>query len=78
VTITNPKDGRNYPLEDNHVRGTITFFASASDPEDGDLIAKITWRLDPGGVIYTGTSLFTSITIGWAEKLIVRQGHGTL
>jgi len=54
VTITAPNDGATFVEGDN-----ITFEATASDPEDGDLSASISWSSVPAGVSGTGSTIST-------------------
>lgn len=55
VIITAPANGSTF------TQGTsITFTGTASDPEDGDLTAKLSWTSSINGVIGTGGSFSTS------------------
>ncbi len=55
VTITAPADGSVVNLGDS-----ASFSGSASDPDDGDLTAGLTWTSDLDDVIGTGGSFSTS------------------
>ncbi|MHC4233895.1 MAG: PKD domain-containing protein [Planctomycetota bacterium] len=55
VTITAPADGSSYTEGD-----PITFSGTASDPEDGDLTASLTWTSSKDGTIGSGGSFTTS------------------
>ncbi len=55
VAITQPAEGSVFHM------GTMVLFAgSATDPEDGDLSARLAWRSDQNGVLGSGTTLSTT------------------
>ncbi len=59
VTITAPGDGSN------HDEGqSIDFAGTASDPEDGDLTANLSWTSDLDGTIGSGGSFSTTLSVG--------------
>jgi hypothetical protein len=55
VTITSPPDSSVFDPGD-----PVTFVATASDPEDGNLTASIVWRSNLDGNLGTGGSVATS------------------
>ncbi|MEM7350688.1 MAG: hypothetical protein AAF657_07780, partial [Acidobacteriota bacterium] len=55
VTITAPVDGSGFNSGDS-----VSFTGTASDPEDGDLTASLSWTSDVDGAIGTGGSFSTS------------------
>ncbi|MCP3960810.1 MAG: DNRLRE domain-containing protein, partial [bacterium] len=55
VSITAPADGSG-----SNVGASVSFAGTASDPEDGDLTAGLTWTSDLDGVIGSGGSFSTS------------------
>ncbi|MDX1449010.1 MAG: hypothetical protein R3246_08075, partial [Acidimicrobiia bacterium] len=55
VTVSSPPDGSTVTEGD-----AVSFAASASDPEDGDLSAGLSWVSDLDGVIGSGGSFSTS------------------
>ena len=57
VSITSPTDGATF-----HVGDSISFSGSASDTEDGDLTASLTWTSDIDGTIDTGGSFSAALT----------------
>jgi len=59
VSISSPQDGHQATEGDD-----VVFTASASDFEDDDLSAAITWRLDGDLVIGTGASATATLTVG--------------
>jgi VCBS repeat-containing protein len=60
VTIITPQDGASFNLGD-----AIDFNATASDIEDGDLTANISWESNIDGVIGTGGSFtYSNLTEG--------------
>lgn len=65
VTITSPMDGATFTIGQ-----TITFTATATDPEDGVLTSSITWTSSRDGNIGTGGSLnLATLTIGTHDIL---------
>jgi len=59
VSITNPPDGTTV------TEGTsINFTGSASDAEDGDLTASISWSSDLDGALGTGGSINATLSVG--------------
>jgi hypothetical protein len=59
VTITAPADGSTF-----YTNETITFTGTASDPEDGDLSASISWTSNLQGSLGSGASLSTTLSEG--------------
>jgi len=59
VTITSPVNGAEF-----EAGATIEFAGSASDPEDGDLTARIAWTSDLDGPIGTGGTFTKLLTDG--------------
>lgn len=60
VSITAPVDGAVYTVGDS-----ITFTASASDPEDGPLTSEIAWSSSRDGALGTGGSLsLSTLSVG--------------
>ena len=60
VTITAPPDGSIVAEGD-----PVTLTGTATDPEDGDLAADLTWRSNKNGVLGTGASItFSSLSKG--------------
>ena len=59
VDITAPADQKNYSPSQE-----ITFTATASDIEDGDLSDAITWSSDLAGDLGTGASITTLLPLG--------------
>ena len=59
VSITSPTDGDSFEEPD-----TITFEATASDAEDGDISSSVSWESDQDGPLGTGSSIATSLTAG--------------
>ena len=55
VSITAPADGSN-----SNAGASVSFVGTASDPEDGDLTASLSWSSDVDGVIGTGGTFSTS------------------
>jgi hypothetical protein len=51
INLSSPADGDNFLVGDN-----IAFSASASDTEDGDVTAALSWTSDISGLIGTGGS----------------------
>ncbi|MEM7586392.1 MAG: Ig-like domain-containing protein, partial [Acidobacteriota bacterium] len=56
VGITAPADGTTVNAGDS-----VTFTGTASDPEDGDLTASLSWSSDLDGVLGSGGSVTTSL-----------------
>ncbi|MEE9423733.1 MAG: right-handed parallel beta-helix repeat-containing protein [Methylococcales bacterium] len=56
ASIIAPTDGSNITIGDN-----ITFTATATDPEDGDVTASLNWDSNLDGVIGTGGSFSTTV-----------------
>ena len=59
VSITSPADGSTFDSE-----ATITFEGTASDTEDGDLTASLSWTSSIDGPIGTGGSFSTALSDG--------------
>ncbi len=59
VTISSPSDGAVFDSATS-----ISFSASAGDPEDGDLTADLTWSSDLDGAIGSGGSFSASLSDG--------------
>lgn len=59
VTITSPADGATFSSGE-----TITFTGSASDTEDGDLTASLSWTSSIDGAIGTGGSFSRTLSNG--------------
>src|SRR5207249_9078110 len=68
VAITAPASGSNYEP------GTsVTFTATATDAEDGDLAARISWISSRDGALGTGSSLTPSTLTTRTHALLVRD-----
>ena len=59
VTITAPTNGAIFSQSD-----TISFVGNASDPEDGDLTAKLVWTSNQDGSIGTSGGFTSSLSVG--------------
>ena len=59
AAISEPADGATFESG-----STITFSGSASDPEEGDLTASLSWSSNIDGPIGTGGSFFTTLSDG--------------
>ncbi|MGR9043805.1 MAG: Ig-like domain-containing protein, partial [Gammaproteobacteria bacterium] len=59
IAITSPTNGSGFTEGES-----ITFMATASDAEDGDLSSSITWDSNLDGNIGTGPSIVTSLSLG--------------
>jgi subtilisin family serine protease len=59
VTIVSPANNSNFPSGTN-----ITFSATATDPEDGNMAASLHWTSDRDGQIGTGASFTRTLTSG--------------
>lgn len=59
VTVTSPANGAKYLVTD-----FISFQASASDVEDGDVSASLSWSSNIGGALGTGSSVVTQLIEG--------------
>ncbi|MGR9117258.1 MAG: Ig-like domain-containing protein, partial [Gammaproteobacteria bacterium] len=73
IAITSPANGSGFTEGEN-----ITFMATASDSEDGDLSPSITWESNLDGNIGTGPSIVSSLSLG--DHLItagVTDSNGT-
>lgn len=66
ITITAPVGGSSFGVSD-----TITFTATATDEEDGDIGSNIVWYSDLEGQIGQGNSL--SVTLGEGAHLITAE-----
>ncbi len=64
VTITGPPAGSTFTEGTN-----VTFSATASDIEDGDLTAAVVWSANPGGSLGTGGSVQTSTLSAGAHTI---------
>jgi hypothetical protein len=58
IRIDSPANGASI------TEGAVALRAAASDPEDGDLAAKIVWRSSLGGEIGRGASISPALTAG--------------
>jgi len=57
ITLLNPVSGSTFPIG-----ASIGLSASATDPEDGDLSAAITWSSDIDGPLGTGALISTNLS----------------
>ncbi len=73
LTITAPGNGVSFSTTQ-----TITFTASASDSEDGDISSDIVWSSDLDGDLGTGSSLSVSLTAGVHTITAMVQDSGNL
>jgi uncharacterized protein YjiK len=64
VAITAPPDGSVFTHGD-----AITFTGTASDPEDGDLTARLTWTSSRDGTLGSGSSVTTSTLSGGTHTI---------
>jgi len=73
VTITAPADGSSSTQTD-----PVTFTGSASDPEDGDLTATMSWTSSLDGAIGTGGSFSTAALSAGVHTITasVTDSHG--
>ncbi|SCZ76745.1 S8 family serine peptidase [Acidaminobacter hydrogenoformans] len=74
VSIASPVDGAVYTVGDS-----ITFTATASDPEDGDLTGAIAWSSNRDGALGTGGSFsLTTLSVGTHEIVATVTDSGGL
>ena len=59
VTIASPLNGSSTPQN-----ASVTFAGSATDKQDGDISAKLTWASSIDGAIGTGASFSTTLSAG--------------
>jgi len=60
VTITSPLDGSSFTEGDS-----VTFTGTATDTEDGDIAASLSWSSDLDGALGTGASVsLTTLSVG--------------
>jgi hypothetical protein len=71
VDIGAPSEGTTFP-----VNTAVTFSATASDAEDGDLTAGIRWTSDRSGLIGIGGTLVTSALPGGAHRVTASSTDG--
>jgi hypothetical protein len=64
VTITSPGNGTSITLGQS-----VTFVATATDPEDGNISSGLSWLSDLDGVIGSGASFSTSALRGGAHVI---------
>jgi hypothetical protein len=71
VNITAPAEGATFP-----VNTAVSFSATASDPEDGDLSAGIRWTSDKSGLLGVGATLVTSALPGGTHRITASSTDG--
>jgi hypothetical protein len=71
VDISAPAEGATFP-----VNTAVTFSATASDPEDGNLTAGIRWTSDRSGLIGIGGTLVTSALPGGTHRITASSTDG--
>ncbi len=73
VNITAPADGSNFAAG-----SSINFTGTASDPEDGDISAGMTWTSNLDGAIGTGASFSATLSVGTHKILAEATDSGGL
>ncbi len=59
VSIASPADGSNFAMSDD-----ITFSATATDAEDGDISNSTNWSSSRDGALGAGSSITTALSVG--------------
>src|SRR2546428_13398137 len=65
-TATNPTVHITGPADGTMITGgaAATFTATATDPQDGNISSSLSWRSDRDGVLGTGPSVSTTLSLG--------------